>query len=314
MIKRLVWLIIGFLLGLGSSWTLMRRVRRVAVRLAPADVVDRWSDNVRAAVNEGRDAMRAREASFKAAPSAAAASNLARRCPTVRPPPTSYDAPSWSSSPSAPTCTFRRPASSPSTSRCCSPWRAWCPFKSFFTGEETAPYKRAVSVQKCIRAGGKHNDLDDIGRTNRHFSFFEMLGNFSFGDYFKTDAIPWAYEFYTGVLEARSRSPLGHRARGRRRGRADLARARGLSGRAHPAPRRRQLLAHGRHRSVRTVVGDLLGSRSRSSVPTADRSPRPTATSRSGTSCSCSSTSRPTAPACRCRSRASTPAPGSSAT
>ncbi len=57
-IKRLVWLIIGFLLGLGSSWTLMRRVRRVAVRLAPPDVVDRWSGNVRAAVNEGRDAMR----------------------------------------------------------------------------------------------------------------------------------------------------------------------------------------------------------------------------------------------------------------
>jgi alanyl-tRNA synthetase len=75
------------------------------------------------------------------------------------------------------------------------------PFKPYFTGEETAPYRRAVSVQKCIRAGGKHNDLDDIGRTNRHFSFFEMLGNFSFGDYFKADAIPWAWEFYVGVLK-----------------------------------------------------------------------------------------------------------------
>jgi len=75
------------------------------------------------------------------------------------------------------------------------------PFKPYFTGEETAPYKRAVSVQKCVRAGGKHNDLDDIGRTNRHFSFFEMLGNFSFGDYFKADAIPWAWEFYTQVLK-----------------------------------------------------------------------------------------------------------------
>jgi hypothetical protein len=64
-IKRLVWLIIGFLLGLGSSWTVMRRVRRVAVRLAPPDVVDRWSGTVRAAVYEGRDAMRAREASLR---------------------------------------------------------------------------------------------------------------------------------------------------------------------------------------------------------------------------------------------------------
>jgi len=74
------------------------------------------------------------------------------------------------------------------------------PFKPFFTGDEVPPYRRAVSVQKCVRAGGKHNDLDDIGHTNRHFSFFEMLGNFSFGDYFKSDAIPWAWDFLTGVL------------------------------------------------------------------------------------------------------------------
>src|SRR5882672_10313851 len=75
------------------------------------------------------------------------------------------------------------------------------PFKSYFTGEETPPYTRAVSVQKCVRAGGKQNDLDDVGRTNRHFSFFEMLGNFSFGDYFKTDAIHWAMELYRDVLK-----------------------------------------------------------------------------------------------------------------
>ncbi len=74
------------------------------------------------------------------------------------------------------------------------------PFKTYFTGDEAPPFPRAVSVQKCVRAGGKHNDLDDIGRTNRHFSFFEMLGNFSFGDYFKSDAIPWAWEFVTGTL------------------------------------------------------------------------------------------------------------------
>src|SRR3954467_14801624 len=74
------------------------------------------------------------------------------------------------------------------------------PFKPYFVGEELAPYPRAASIQRCVRAGGKHNDLDDIGRTNRHFSFFEMMGNFSFGDYFKADAIPWAWTFVTEVL------------------------------------------------------------------------------------------------------------------
>jgi alanyl-tRNA synthetase len=75
------------------------------------------------------------------------------------------------------------------------------PFKSYFTGEETPPYVRATSSQKCMRAGGKQNDLEEVGRTNRHVTFFEMLGNFSFGDYFKTDAIKWATEFYRDVLQ-----------------------------------------------------------------------------------------------------------------
>jgi alanyl-tRNA synthetase len=74
------------------------------------------------------------------------------------------------------------------------------PFKPYFTGDEAAPYRRAVSVQKCARAGGKHNDLDDVGRTKRHLVFFEMLGNFSFGDYFKESAIPWSWELVTEVF------------------------------------------------------------------------------------------------------------------
>ncbi len=74
------------------------------------------------------------------------------------------------------------------------------PFKTYFTGEQQAPFSRAVTVQKCVRAGGKHNDLDEIGRTSRHLTFFEMLGNFSFGDYFKSDACAWAWELVTGVF------------------------------------------------------------------------------------------------------------------
>ncbi|HEX9505875.1 MAG TPA: alanine--tRNA ligase, partial [Acidimicrobiia bacterium] len=74
------------------------------------------------------------------------------------------------------------------------------PFKPYFVGDESPPYRRATSVQKCVRAGGKHNDLEEVGRTNRHFTFFEMLGNFSFGDYFKADAIRWSWELYTEVL------------------------------------------------------------------------------------------------------------------
>ena len=74
-------------------------------------------------------------------------------------------------------------------------------FKDTFLGLEKRPYVRATSAQKCVRAGGKHNDLDTVGRTARHHTFFEMLGNFSFGDYFKEDAIKNAWEFITEVLK-----------------------------------------------------------------------------------------------------------------
>jgi len=74
-------------------------------------------------------------------------------------------------------------------------------FKDVFLGLEKRSYKRATTSQKCVRAGGKHNDLDNVGFTGRHHTFFEMLGNFSFGDYFKEDAIKYAWDFLTNVLQ-----------------------------------------------------------------------------------------------------------------
>lgn len=74
-------------------------------------------------------------------------------------------------------------------------------FKHFYTGEVPVPYRRATTSQKCLRAGGKANDLDEVGKTSRHLTFFEMLGNFSFGDYFKREAIAWAWEYTREILK-----------------------------------------------------------------------------------------------------------------
>ncbi|UWR66077.1 alanine--tRNA ligase [Phaeobacter inhibens] len=86
-------------------------------------------------------------------------------------------------------------------------------FKNCFTGVETRDYKRATTSQKCVRAGGKHNDLDNVGYTARHHTFFEMLGNFSFGDYFKEEAIPFAWELITkefGIDKSRLLTTVYH--------------------------------------------------------------------------------------------------------
>ncbi|MEL6572919.1 MAG: alanine--tRNA ligase [Pseudomonadota bacterium] len=86
-------------------------------------------------------------------------------------------------------------------------------FKNRFTGVEQGDYQRATSAQKCVRAGGKHNDLDNVGYTARHHTFFEMMGNFSFGDYFKTDAIPFAWELVTkefGIDKSRLMTTVYH--------------------------------------------------------------------------------------------------------
>ena len=89
-------------------------------------------------------------------------------------------------------------------------------FISYFLGEEIPPYKRATSAQKCVRVRGKHDDIDQVGRSVKHFSFFEMLGNFSFGDYFKREAVLYAWELLTEVLglEAERRISDAYRTAG----------------------------------------------------------------------------------------------------
>ena len=141
-------------------------------------------------------------------------------------------------------------------------------FKDVFLGLEKRDYKRATTSQKCVRAGGKHNDLENVGFTNRHHTFFEMLGNFSFGDYFKKDAIAYAWELitsktgsaidkdklYVTIFEGAGRNRIAARRRSRR----SLAR----TGRAQRTNLRvateRQFLADGRHRPLRPLQRNSL--------------------------------------------------------
>ena len=106
-------------------------------------------------------------------------------------------------------------------------------FKAVFLGRETRSYRRAATVQKCMRVSGKHNDLEQVGRTSKHHTFFEMLGNFSFGDYFKQEAVAFAWELVTEVFKLDKDPPLRHGLRGGRRGLRSLEQGDRRPGRAH---------------------------------------------------------------------------------
>ena len=172
------------------------------------------------------------------------------------------------------------------------------PFKPYFLGEEPPPYTRATTVQKCVRVNGKDDDLEEVGRDHSHLSFFEMLGNFSFGDYFKAEAIPHGVGHGHQPVRHRPRPALGHDPLRRRRGRAALGRAGRRAARAHPAPRADNWWGPpgGPPGPVRPELRDLRRPRASATATTAAR---PTAatpgSSRSGTSCSCSSTATATA-------------------
>jgi alanyl-tRNA synthetase len=125
-------------------------------------------------------------------------------------------------------------------------------FKDVFLGQEKREYSRAVSSQKCVRAGGKHNDLDNVGYTRRHHTFFEMLGNFSFGDYFKRDAIAYAWELITRVYGLPKDRLY-----------VTVFREDDEAGPHRPARRSRQFLADGRDWPLRAVLRNLLRFRSR---------------------------------------------------
>ncbi len=150
-------------------------------------------------------------------------------------------------------------------------------FKDVFLGRETRDYSRAASSQRCVRAGGKHNDLENVGYTARHHTFFEMLGNFSFGNYFKREAILYAWELLTEVFGLPEEKLWATVYETDDEAYDVFAKEVGLPAarivRIGDVPggrevRKRQLLADGRYRSLRTLCGNFLrprsGSRGRS--------------------------------------------------
>ena len=130
-------------------------------------------------------------------------------------------------------------------------------FKGVFLGEERRDYVRATTCQKCVRAGGKHNDLENVGRTARHHTFFEMLGNFSFGDYFKAEAVAYAWEFLTRDL-ALPTGRLWATVFTDDDEASELWKSYVPSGPDPPARREGQLLGDGGHRALRALLGGPL--------------------------------------------------------
>ena len=168
-------------------------------------------------------------------------------------------------------------------------------FKDVFLGREKRDYTRAATSQKCMRVSGKHNDLDNVGPSLRHHTFFEMLGNFSFGDYFKQDAIELAWNLLTrewGLDPSKLYVTVFKGEKGIPRDDDGLQAVAGFRAcRSHRRARHgRQLLGDGRHRPMRTLLGDLRRSRREHSrhPATSSRTSNPAASgsSKSGTTCS----------------------------
>ncbi len=181
-------------------------------------------------------------------------------------------------------------------------------FKDVFLGRETRDYSRATTAQKCMRVSGKHNDLDNVGPSFRHHTFFEMLGNFSFGDYFKQEAIPFAWTLLTEEWKLSGRSAVRDDLQGRDAARRATTR-RSRSGASSCRPNRIGELGAddnfwqmgdtgpcGRCSEIYFFRGsDLPCAEEAAAAPAAASSAAATATSRSGTTCSWSSTARPAA-------------------
>ena len=137
-------------------------------------------------------------------------------------------------------------------------------FKDLFLGKEVRDYSRAATAQRCVRAGGKHNDLENVGYTARHHTFFEMLGNFSFGDYFKREAIHFAWNFITGTLGIpKDRLWVTVFKEDDEAARIWTEEIGDRSHALHANGRKIQFLVHGRNGSLRPVLGNFLRSRRR---------------------------------------------------